>query len=732
MVELRQLIGQATQLHQSKRYAEAESLYTQALRLYPGNYPALHLMGLLRLQQNKLPDAIALMEQALEAQPIAPETLTNYGMALKAAGRYREALAVMDREASLRPANARSLNNRGTVLVKLGRVDEAIHAFRQAEALDRNNPEILTNLAFAFQALRRLEDAHDMFSRVVALKPRDVEAWNNRGNCLREMNMPAAALADFDQAHALASGNPGILLNRANTLMTMGKLDEALAWYDVLLKAHPNFAAARVARASVFERKHRLRHAIADLEDAKRLNSDYPYLSGRLLHLKVMTADWRDLAPAKKELDAAVAAGKRATEPFIYHGLSNSPADLQKCARIYTEHRFTSAPRLAAPQARKPGPIRVGYVSGEFHNHATTLLSIGLFENHDPSRFEIFAFDNGASDGSAVRARFEAAVPKIVPIAGVSDQKAAQLIAAAGIDILVNLNGYVGLHRTGIFALKPAPLQVNYLGFPGTMGAAYMDYILADKQLIQEDEQQFYDEKIAWLPDSYQINDDRRPIPEQTERTAHGLPDEAFVFCQLNAAYKTTPEIFAVWMRLLGELENSVLWLLADNHEYAGNLRRAAAAHGINANRLIFAPKLPHHEHVARLPLADLFLDTFPCSAHTIASEALWAGLPLLTCRGATFAGRVAASLLQAAALPEFIAHDLSDYESKALAFARDPELLKKLRSRLEQNRRSCALFDTRATTRQIESAFATMVARQQTGLAPESFHVPPLGESAQ
>ena len=705
--------------------AEAEPLYVQALALQPANYPALHLMGLLRLQQDRLPEAIALMEKALKLQPNAPETLTNYAMALKASGRNAEALKTLDKDVTLRPRHARSWANRGTVLVRMGRDTEALADFTRAAEFDPRNFEIQNNRALALKALRRFEAAAEAFDVALALKPGDADARNNRGICLRETGRPAAALADFERALKLAPGNPGVLLNRANTLWTLGREDEALACYDAILAAHPNLAEAHMGRGGLLAARKQLAAAIASLEAAVRLSPDLPYLRGNLLHQKMVAGDWRGFDEARAALDLAIRAGRQVAEPYTYQALTDSPADLQACCRLFTENRFPARAPLFSARSRKPGKIRVGYVAGEFHNHATTILSIGLYEHHDRERFEIFAFDNAKSDGSALRTRFEAAVPAIVPIAGLSDQDAAQRIRAADIDILVNLNGHVGMLRTGIFAQRPAPLQVSYLGFPGTMGAPYMDYILADGVLIGADDAGYYDEKIAWLPDSYQINDDKRSLPQPTIRAAHALPDNAFVFCQFNAPYKTTPEMFAVWMRLLAGVENSVLWLMAGNDLFPGNLRRAAAAQGIDPARLIFAGKVPNQEHLARLPLADLFLDSAPCSAHTTASDALWTGLPLLTCRGHSFASRVAASLLLAAGLPELVTDTLADYENLALALARDPARLRALRDRLAANRRTCALFDTAATTRQIESAYVSMLERWIEGAPPASFHVP-------
>jgi predicted O-linked N-acetylglucosamine transferase (SPINDLY family) len=352
----------------------------------------------------------------------------------------------------------------------------------------------------------------------------------------------------------------------------------------------------------------------------------------------------------------------------------------------------------------------------------------GVYEHHDRERFEVIAIDNGAPDGSPMRRRLEAAFDRIIPIAKVSDNVAAASVRAAEIDILVNLNGYFGTPRMGLFARRASPIQINYLGFPATLGAPCMDYILADPIVIPESERQYYTEAVAWLPGSYQANDCRRAIADtKSARAEQGLPDDAFVFCNFNQSYKLTPDIFAVWLRLLARVEGSVLWLLDGGPLFQGNLRQVAQRHGVAGERLVFAAPLPLAQHLARLGVADLFLDTLPYNAHTTASDSLWAGVPLLTCRGTSFPGRVATSLLMAAGLPELVTETLADYETLALRLATDAPALSVLKQKLAANRATCALFDTARFCRHIEAAYIEMFKRWQAGEAPRSFAVPPI-----
>ena len=433
------------------------------------------------------------------------------------------------------------------------------------------------------------------------------------------------------------------LMNRATVLRAMGQVDQELQSYDRALAAQPDMAEALIGRAHCLRTyKNDLAGAIADQERAVAIQPDYPYARGDLLHMKMLAADWRGLPGELAVLNQGVHEGKRVVNPYVYQGLSSSPADLLASAKIYTQDKYPPLPIPPRDRRRRQGKIRLGYLCSDFRAQATMHLSAGLFEHHDRSRFEVIGFDNSPEDGSPMRRRVIAAFDKFVPIQTLSDRAAAHLIAENEIDILVNLNGYFGTPRMGVCAHRPALLQVNYLGFPGSLGAEYMDYILADAEVIPSGDEQFYSEKVVRLPNSYQINDSLRPRPAPTIRAAHGLKETDFVFCHFNYSYKLTPDLFAVWLRLLSAVPSSVLWLLESNALFAANLRREIARAGLDPARLVFAPPIETSAHLSRLALGDLFLDSLPCNAHTTASDALWAGLPLITCRGTAFAGRVA------------------------------------------------------------------------------------------
>ena len=723
-----QIIQQAMQLHQAGRLAEAEPLYAGLLAAAPESHPVLHLFGLLRFNQGRMAEALALTERALQAQPDATPTLTNYALVLEALGRLPEALAAISKVVAATPQDSRAWNNRGGINNRLGRSAAALEDFDRAIALDPRSAPVWYNRGVALQAVGRFEEALASYSQAVALNPDYGAARNNRGQMLAQLHRDREALADFEYLLARQPGMAGAWVNRAASLWNLDRIDEALACYDKALALEPDNAQALSSRADLtWARNKTLAPAIADMEHAVRVAPEMDYLRGDLTHLKMYAGDWRDFERDKALLDDGVRAGRAVVHPFIYQGISDSPADLLACAADYAARKFPPVPALRKGVARRPGKIRLGYLCGEFRAQATAYLSAGLYEAHDRARFEVFAFDNTSKrEASPMRRRLEAAFGGLmIDITGLSDVEAAARIAAADIDILVNLNGYFGDFRPGIFARRPAPLQANYLGFPGTLGARYMDYILADAVVIPDDERRFYAEQVMRLPHSYQINDTKRAIdPQRPSRAVLGLPEQGFVFCNFNYSYKITPHSFAAWMRILKQVEGSVLWLLETHPLFTENIRRAAAAAGVDPARLILAPAAPVEAHLARLAVADLFLDGLPYNAHTTASDALWAGLPLLTCRGSAFAGRVAASLLNAVGLPELVTENWQDYESLAVALAHDPARLESYRTRLAQNRLTAPLFDTARTTRAIEAAYTTCSRRWQRGEKPAAFKV--------
>lgn len=638
------------------------------------------------------------------------------------AGRTHEAEKALRRLLRRTSDHPLALSILGAILVGSGKHDEAERFLRAAVKLNPNAQAALYNHGLALKALGRAGEAVAQFTRALAINPDDAETLNNRGSAFNDLKDHQSALADFDRALALQPNYALAHHNRGNALFGLAHHEDALAAYRRALALAPNFLESWTGAGLCLHKLKRHDESVAAYDAARKLNPDYPFLKGIVLHQRMLACDWSGIADLIAEIETDIAAGKPSAEPFGWQGVATTDRSLQKCAEIYSAAIFPPNHRGLPPARPDNGEtIRIGYVSGDFRAQATAFLLVGVLEQHDRGRFEIHAFDNGWDDGSDTRKRIAAAVHRITPIRGLNDAQAAQVIRDSGVDILVNLNGYFGDDRNGVFAQRPTPVQVNYLGFPGTLGAPYVDYIVADAIVIPQTQRAFFTEKIVHLPHSYQANDNRRAISDRAfTRAELGLPQHGFVFCCFNNNYKITPQTFAGWMRILERVPGSVLWLIEDNPLASANLRKEAGAHGVDPLRLVFAERVPPEDHLARHRCADLFLDTLPYNAHTTASDALWAGLPVLTCTGGTFAGRVAASLLLNVGLPELVTSSQDDYERLAVELATQPERLNALREKLAVNRLTTPLFDTERFTRHLEQAYAAMHARRKAGQKPE------------
>ena len=686
----------AVAYHQRGDLAQAEAAYRELLAQVPWHFDALHLLGIARMQRGEHRDAAEWIRKAIDVDPRNPNrvaALSNLGVALCETGRAAEALPCFERSLTLAPRNAETLYNLGNARLALRDYDEALAAYDRALALRPDHVAALNNRGNALSALRRPEEALASFDRAIALSPTLADAHNNRADVLLALQRPDEALASADRALQLKPGFPDALNSRGNALRALKRYDEAALAFGELAGSGPRFD-----------------HALGDVVECE-----------------LRACDWTRFPEHAARATAAVAEGRRAALPWMFLGVSGSGAAQLACARTFASERY---PASTAPLWRgeryRHDRIRIAYLSADFHEHATAHLMAGLFEAHDASRFETTAFSFGPETNDPMRARLRRAFPRFLDVREKSDRDIAQMVRELEIDIAVDLKGFTANSRTGIYAFRPAPLQVNHLVYPGTMGAPYIDYIIADRFVIPSGAESEFTEKVVRLPDSYQVNDARREIAETNPTRAHaGLPDAGFVFCCFNSNYKITPEMFAIWMRLLEHVPGSVLWLLEANALAHKNLRREAQRRGIAPDRLVFAPTLPADEHLARHRLADLFLDTRPVNAHTTASDALWAGVPLVTCTDDAFAGRVAASLLHAVGLPELATNDPQAYEAMALRIATTPSLLADLRARLAVNRGTYPLFDTDRYRRHLEAAYATMWERHQRALAPEGFDVP-------
>jgi len=690
--DVRPALRQALAHHQAGRLAEAEALYRRVLSVQPRHFDSLHLLGVIAHQRGQNDEAVRQIDAALRLNPNVAGAYSNRGNALLALGRFKDAVASYDRAIALQPDFAGAFYNRGNAL----------------------------------REMDRLGDALASYDRAIALTPDHSDAWDNRGAVLAALMRLDEALASFDRAIVLRSDHANAFNNRGKALVDLKRMPEAVASFDRAVAIRPDYADAYNNRGMALRDLDRHAEALESFDRALALKPDQKYLAGARLLARLHICDWRNHDADCATIVSSLAKGVASSAPFALMATPATPREQLRCAELYAADRYPPAPApLVRHSRRAHDRIRIAYLSADFHDHATAWLMAGLFEQHDRSRFETIALSFGPAQGGAMRPRLTRSFDRFIDVRLQTDQAIAELVAKLEVDIAVDLKGFTQESRPGIFAKRPAPIQASYIGFPGTMGASYIDYVIADRFVIPEAQRDAYAEKIVYLPDSYQVNDRDRRISDCTpSRAEAGLPDRGLVLCCFNNNFKTTPDVFDVWMRLLREIDGSVLWLLQGNTAAPANLRREAEARGVSGERLIFAVRAPLDDHLARHRLADLFLDTRHYNAHTTASDALWAGLPVLTCAGETFASRVAGSLLRAVGLPELVTHSLADYEALAFRLARDPEMLAGLTQKLARNRETYPLFDTARSTRHLEAAFVTMWERHQRGEKPADFDV--------
>ena len=716
-------------LAELERHEDAIAACDRALALEPGLVDALMMRGRAQVALQRGADALATFDRLLAARRDLPDALVGRAAALQLLRRHDEALAEYDCALALEPRLVSARNGRASLLRETQRTAEAFAEWERALADEPSVPQIHHNYGTALLESGRVPEALAAFDRAIALKPDYVQALHNRTAALARLLRHEEALATSDRLLAIAPDHAQAHHNRGSSLSALLRYPEAVAAYTRALALEPGNIASLMNRGSVLAYLTRHDEAARDFGQVLLLDPDYPYAEGGLMFTRLHCCDWRDYDAAVARLAAGAAAGRPVSDPFPMVTTTWSPAAQLACARTWAVDKLPRAPvPLWSGERYAHDRIRVAYLSADFHEHATPQLLAGVLERHDRARFETIGVSFGPDYGDPMRARLVAAFERFVDVRGQTDRAIAELLRGMEVDIVVDLKGYTYDGRPEVFALRPAPVHVNFLGFPGTLGAPWMDYLLADATVVPDGDERWYSEQVVRLPDSYQPNYDSRAISDATPtRADEGLPDAGFVFCSFNNSYKITPPVFDAWMRLLGAVDGSVLWLLEGNAVAPGNLRREAAARGVAPERLVFARRRPLAEHLARHRLADLFLDTLPVNAHTTASDALWAGLPVVTALGATFAGRVAGSLLRAAGLPELVTDALPAYEALALALARDPARLGAIRTRLAATRTDCPLFATDRFRRHLEAAYAAMHERQQRGEPPAAFAVAPL-----
>jgi len=750
--------------YQMGRYHQAIASIRHALTMNPNAAVYYTNLGAAHAALGQIDEAIGSYHEALRRQPDNAGTCNNLAVALERHGKLDEAVRYCRQALRLQPDYPEAHYNLGNNLKRLDKLDDAIHCYRQALQLRPQYVEACVNLGVALREQGHLEAAVDCYRQALRLNPNFAEAHYNLGNALQGLAPLDEAVACYRQAVRLKPDFAVAHLNLGQALWELGRLDEAVACCRRALELDPGCAEAHVNLARLLREQGQALEAIACCRRALQLNPDNPGTLALLVNRLQQLSLWDDLGDLAQRVIEAIAKGAvrgsgAAVQPFLFFALPTTTTAEQhlQCSRQWLEQGLKlvrgpkpEASRKSEVESRKTeiqstfsdtghrtsdlrpptsdlrhSVITVGYLSADFQEHATAYLIAELIEKHDRERFRIIGYSYGPDDGGPMRRRLAKAFDRFVDVKDISFLAAARCIQADEVDILVDLKGYTRHARTPILGYRPAPLQVNYLGYPGTMAAPFIDYILVDDFIVPPDQQPFFTEKLVHLPGCYQVNDSQREIAASTPSRAEcGLPETGFVFCCFNGSYKITRQVFGVWLELLKAVPGSVLWLLEDNPFSSANLGGEAQARGVGAERLVFAPLLGLPEHLARHRLADLFLDTVPVNAHTTASDALWAGCPVLTLAGQTFPSRVAGSLLRTLGLPELITTSLQEYQERALRLARDADFLKDLRARLQAGRANSALFDGGRFARNLEQAFVTMWAIHTAGEQPRPFAV--------
>jgi protein O-GlcNAc transferase len=716
----------AIELHRAGDPQQASVLYAEILESEPDHPDALHLLGVTKTQLGQAESGLGWIARSLAVNPHQPVAVANQGNALLALNRAAEALSSYEKALDLMPDYLLAVLGRGNALAALGRPQEALRSFDQALSLAPDFLPALGGRANVLQTLERYADALTAYERAIELMPALAPAHWGRGLSLRGLGEHSQALLSIDRALQMNPGYAEAFLARGSVLSEMGELPGAIDAYDRALERNPALAAAWFSRGVVLSLQARHGEAAESLRHALNIDPGYPYAQGAWLRAKLEVADWSAYVESTRTIIERIGRDERADLPFSLLAICDSPPLQLRCARRFAPPQANPIPRHAAE--RDPSKrIRVAYISADFLEHPTSYLMAGVFERHDRERFEIIGVSLRNDERSPTARRVRAAFEHWIDAGPRPDAQLATLIGDLQVDIAVDLMGYTGEHRAGLFARRPAPIQVSYLGFPASTGTPCMDYLIADDFLIPPDRQRDYSERIAYLPECFQANDDRKTAADEipTREQAH-LPANGFVWCSFHSTYKLNPPVFDAWARLLRAVPESVLWLLGGSPDIERNLRREASARGVDPRRLVFAPPEPYHRHLARLRLADACLDTYPFNGGATTSDALWAGVPVVTCAGASYAARMSGSLLTALGLPWLVGHSLEEYERLALQLARDERLLERTRSALAPSRRSNTPFDTDRFRRHLEQAYLAMVERQRRGLPPQTFRILP------
>jgi protein O-GlcNAc transferase len=717
--QIQTMLQQAIQDFQLGYLKKAEEMLGRCAQLDAKNFDVLHLLAIVYASQEMHQVAIECYKKALKLSPNDASALSNLGSSLNAIGHNQQAFSAFQKAIKIDPNAPIAWYNAANVLCDIGEYKEAITYYQWSIKLNPQYYQAYINYGKVLFELKRYSESLTFYDEALRINRNSLDCLINKGATLKELAQYEEAIAQYDKALSLKPDYAEAWSNKGVSLHELKRFDEAIAHYDKALTLKPDYAEGWSNKGNTLNELKRYDEAIAHYDKALSLNPDIDWICGSLVHTKMKICSWSGLVEALDNISKKVAANEKVVNPFQLLALNDDTYLNKKSSEIYIQYKYPFQLILGPILKRlKNERIKIGYFSADFHNHATGYLMAELFELHDKSKFEVVGISFGPIANDEMRQRLLKSFDQFIEVGRKSNVEIAKLSRDLNIDIALDLKGFTQDARTGIFSYRAAPIQVNYLGYPGTMGADYIDYIIADKTLISPELQSCYSEKVVYLPNSYQVNDRKRVISNKKfTRQELGLPEKGFVFCCFNNNYKILPATFTSWMRILKVVEGSVLWLLQDNSWAVENLKKEAEKQGIAPDRLVFAERLPLPEHLARHHQADLFLDTFPYNAHTTTSDALWAGLPVLTMMGQSFASRVAASLLNAIELPELITNTQEQYEALAIELTLNSKRLASIKLKLANNRLSAPLFDTPLFTKNLEAAYIKMYEQYQAGL---------------
>jgi len=699
--------------------------YKKALEIEPGYAEAHNNLANVFKELKENVSAAKSFKKALEIKPDYIEAQYSLGITLQDLGQFETAIKHYEMVLAVNPDFADAHNNLGIAYLDLAQLDKAVKSYKAAIKIKPDFVEAINNLGIAFYKLNQLDDAMDCYERALVLNPDFADVYNNIGIVLIELGQLDEAVKNCNTALKLNPEHVEANNNIGNAFKKLLQKNEAIRFYERAIAIKPDDVSAYANLASVMVDLKRHDEALKIYESAIIQNSNLDFILGQLLHTKMHLSIWSDLPRELNELRSKINNREKVLSPFALLALIDNPELQRKNAEIFAN----DLPIINHDLSKigyypKHERIRIGYFSADFREHPVSALTVELFELHDRSQFEIYAFSYGPDSKDAMNLRIKAGVDHFYDIHKMSYVDSVKLSRSFEIDIAVDLGGFTADTRMEIFAMSVAPIQTSYIGYLGTMGASYYDYLIADQITIPEKNQKYYSEKIAYLP-SYQVNNSKQEIPDTFfTRKDLDLPEEGFIFCCFNNSFKITPTTFDSWGRILNEVDGSVLLIYADNDSAKINLTKEIVARGICANRLIFGKRLAKSEYLARYRVADLFLDTLPFNAATTASDALRMGLPVLTCIGNSFASRMGASLLKAVDLPELIKTSQEEYESFAIELAMDSEKFKIIKDKLVSNLPSALLYDTPAFARSLESVYLTMYESYHKRLESEHIYL--------